>query len=504
MIKKIENYNFVSSNIQIISLLFFVFIIINCLRLYVHPYTLEWNFIELSNYFVGTNNFFDISKFKVWQANTTFYSLIISIFNFVPEKFFLFLARCLNLLLLYFCILHIAKNFSENFKLSFLIIVSLIILNPVYNTYIFRIYPDILSACCFYLALSFYYQKKMFQTYSFFLISVLIKPVAIIFSFMFLLANYKKLKFNKKTFIQFANVSFLVFFSLSIYLLFIFGFEKIIFSNKVGSSYLDFNIYNSMTNFFRYLIYSFLLLGPFNLILFFMIIKKINFKNNFFLILLSFFFSSIIVTFFNINSSYGELNLGFINSIIGKKINFINIIILFFANLTIFLSYHNFKKYRFILLLFLFSLLILSIFIHRPAQRYIMYIYPIFVLYVTLLIDFKKKSFIKISFISLTILFYLTVNFLQFYVQQQKIIVFEELFLEIKNKKLVNDTYPGILAGSHGHYFYNYLMKVHNTEDHGSYKYKITTSNNCNNKNSLILKNLNSSFYNFKVCLNKN
>ena len=168
MIKKIENYNFVSSNIQIISLLFFVFIIINCLRLYVHPYTLEWNFIELSNYFVGTNNFFDISKFKVWQANTTFYSLIISIFNFVPEKFFLFLARCLNLLLLYFCILHIAKNFSENFKLSFLIIVSLIILNPVYNTYIFRIYPDILSACCFYLALSFYYQKKCFKHIRFF------------------------------------------------------------------------------------------------------------------------------------------------------------------------------------------------------------------------------------------------------------------------------------------------------------------------------------------------
>ena len=65
----------------------FIFFLINFTRLYSGTYNLEWYFIELSKYFNNDNYFFDIFLFKQNQANTTFYSLILSLFNFLAPTY---------------------------------------------------------------------------------------------------------------------------------------------------------------------------------------------------------------------------------------------------------------------------------------------------------------------------------------------------------------------------------------------------------------------------------
>lgn len=55
MLNLIKISNIENSVLKIVNLIFLIFILLNFNRLYAHPYTLEWNFIELSNYFYGKN-----------------------------------------------------------------------------------------------------------------------------------------------------------------------------------------------------------------------------------------------------------------------------------------------------------------------------------------------------------------------------------------------------------------------------------------------------------------
>lgn len=495
MLNLIKISNIENSVLKIVNLIFLIFILLNFNRLYAHPYTLEWNFIELSNYFYGKNLFFDIEKYKIWQANTTFYSLIISIFYFITNDNLIIYARCLNIFILYLCIIQTFKNLNKNLLIPGILVLVLIIFNPIYNVYIFRIYPDILSICLFYLSLLFFWNKKTVNTYLFFSISTLIKPVVIIFSFIFLIKNFKD---GKKFYENLAQVGLIILFSLLIYGMYVLFFEKTIFSNKVGSSYLNFNIYNSLNNFFRYFIYSFLLLGPLNLILFF---KILNYKKNFDIIIVAAILTLVVFYFLKININYGELEFGFINSILGKKIWVLNIIILFMCNFYICFNIKNYNENSLIFFIFIFSLIILSFLIYRPAQRYIMYTYPLFIFYLIIFLEIKKIN-INFLLICFTISFYLAVNFTQFYIQKQKTLIYDDIIKEIIDRNIIDETYPEILTGSHGFYFENFIRKVRNTEDKSSYKYIIISSKKCGD-NNIISKKLKIFTYSYHICLTK-
>jgi hypothetical protein len=495
LLNLIKISNIENSVLKIVNLIFLIFILLNFNRLYAHPYTLEWNFIELSNYFYGKNLFFDIEKYKIWQANTTFYSLIISIFYFITNDNLIIYARCLNIFILYLCIIQTFKNLNKNLLIPGILVLVLIIFNPIYNVYIFRIYPDILSICLFYLSLLFFWNKKTVNTYLFFSISTLIKPVVIIFSFIFLIKNFKD---GKKFYENLAQVGLIILFSLLIYGMYVLFFEKTIFSNKVGSSYLNFNIYNSLNNFFRYFIYSFLLLGPLNLILFF---KILNYKKNFDIIIVAAILTLVVFYFLKININYGELEFGFINSILGKKIWVLNIIILFMCNFYICFNIKNYNENSLIFFIFIFSLIILSFLIYRPAQRYIMYTYPLFIFYLIIFLEIKKIN-INFLLICFTISFYLAVNFTQFYIQKQKTLIYDDIIKEIIDRNIIDETYPEILTGSHGFYFENFIRKVRNTEDKSSYKYIIISSKKCGD-NNIISKKLKIFTYSYHICLTK-
>ena len=478
------------------SIIFLFFILLNFNRLYSHPYTLEWNFIELSNYFSGKNLFFNIEKYKVWQANTTFYPLFISIFQLIPGDNFIFYARCLNLLVLYICIIKIFKNLNLNLFIPGTIILTLIIFNPLYNVYFFRIYPDILSVSFFYLSLVSFWEKKKFNTFLFFVISLLIKPVVILFAIIFFVNSTKINIILYKNLVQ---IIVLVFFSLLIYSLYIFFFEKIIFSNRVGLSYLKFDIYNSLNSFFRYFIYSFVLLGPLNIIFF---IKVFNLKKNLKLILYSGIMTVFIFSYFKINLDYGELEYGFLSSILGTKVNILNIIMLFMCIFLILFNIKNFNQYSFIFFMFLLSIIILSFLIYRPAQRYIMYAYPLFIVYIYFFLENSNKNKLNLLFLLSTFIFYLIINVSQFYIQKQKTLIIGDLVQEIKSKNYIKHTYPGIVAGSHGFYFEDFIKKVENTEDNSRYKYVIL-SQDCGER-SLIVKQFKIYFYSYSVCLKLN
>ena len=73
---------------------------------------------------------------------------------------------------------------------------------------------------------------------------------------------------------------------------------------------------------------------------------------------------------------------------------------------------------------------------------------------------------------------------------------------DIKSKNYIKNTYPGIVAGSHGFYFEDFIKKVENTEDNSRYKYVIL-SQDCGER-SLIVKQFKIYFYSLSVCLKLN
>jgi hypothetical protein len=152
--------------------------------------------------------------------------------------------------------------------------------------------------------------------------------------------------------------------------------------------------------------------------------------------------------------------------------------------------------------MFLLSLIILSFFIYRPAQRYILYAYPLFVTYTYFFLINSKKSKLNLLFLLSTFFFYLIINFSQFYIQKQKTLIIDDLVQEIKDKNYINYTYPGIVAGSHGFHFDDFIKRVKNTEDNIGYKYAIL-SQDCTER-SLIVKQFKIFFYSYSVCLKLN
>ena len=493
------NNNIQKSNIKnsyfFIFFLFFFFLI-NFTRLYSGTYNLEWYFIELSKYFNNDNYFFDIFLFKQNQANTTFYSLILSLFNFLAPTYEAktVLFRFINfipLIVLFFFIYTKNKiNYEKNTQ-----ILLLIMFCPIVTVYSFRIYPDFLSATLTWISLIALINKNTNISIITFVLSFLIKPVSIIVFPIFILFFFKKFKENRiKLIFKYA------FFTIITYIIYFLYNEKIIFGSYYESTYLKLDLLGALSNFFRYYNYIVLLCMP---IISYPIVnylknENFTFKKLYKLLTLTTLLTAAYSIYFYNN---GEMNYGYIDKLIKNQyllylINFISIL----AGIVFFIIFIKNKKYKMLFLTFLGCLLFLSILITRPTQRYLIYLLPIlFFLIIELYKD--KQKYIKISLI-LYILLFSIISYGQKLVQQKTLDSTDVIMTYLTEKKLIEDTHPGQIYHSRGYLFEKYLLNEIKLKNQLSYYYQITDCKN--DSNHMIMKKI--SIYNInikKLCLIK-
>jgi hypothetical protein len=195
-------------------------------------------------------------------------------------------------------------------------------------------------------------------------------------------------------------------------------------------------------------------------------------------------------------STVGELNFSYLD----KFLNSTTLIIInfFFLFLTALISCYFLKNennlYKSMYLLYLFIFVICSIIIYRPAQRYGLYIYPIYIILISFFLNrFYSKNKIYI-FLIFNFVYFFIINYLQLINAQNKYLINEKAAIYIINNKLADFTHPGIIGGSHGYLFQNYNLSRH---DSNKYLYYITDF--CNEKKLKHFINLN-----YKICILKN
>ena len=431
----------------------FLFLILNYSRFNFVTYNLEWYFSELSKYFYNQEYFFDINLFKQNQANTTFYSLLLSPLNFFNNSNLnhFFIIRIFNFIPLFFLIfIFFKKNQIEFENKSHLLF--LILFCPIINIYSFRIYPDFLSASFCWLSLLFLLNNNKNTSVIMFAISFLLKPVSMII-FPIILGIILYSRDNKKQKIIFILKYF--FLTSFIYFFYILSFEKIIFSSYYQSTYTQLDLINPILNFFYYFNYSIILISP-ALIFLMLEIIKINkekyIKNFLFLIVITF----ISIILLNFSFQNGEMNYGFLNKFIIN--NYISFVIIFFNTLISILFVViclNNKKIKLLFIGYIISLIFLSILIVRPTQRYLIYLLPI-LFFITIELYNNRAKYLKISLIFYIIIFSI-VNYGQKIVQSNTYKSTNNIIKFIDQKKLFAHTHPGYAYHSHGYLFKRFL-----------------------------------------------
>ena len=480
MIKKIFKNIYLN-----ILFIFIIYTAINYQRLQFDTFNLEWFFVELINYFQAPEYYFNVELFQRNQANSTIYSFLLKTFspNFLNNYDNLYYFRIINVFSILVIFLFAAKlKISNNSNIRYLLI--LFIFCPIVNIYLFRIYPDILSfafASFSFLLLSRQNNKCIFFSIIFATIAFLLKPVSIIIFplFGYYIWENKNLKKNITTLlIIYCSALVIAYFS------YLTIFDIKIFSEYYSDTYIQFNLINSIKNFISYINYSTLLIFPFVFVFFlqFFIRKNIDLK------------SKIVVLFISLTSSFllknisGEMNYGYLNQLFANS-SLMTIITIFNNLLTItfiYLVYKRGNKHQAQLLsLFLFILIILSILIARPVQRYLIYPLPI-IFYLALLLH--KKQFIKKVLIFCYLIFFVSITTGQYIYQIKTNKIIGQFKSYIINNNLTNETHPGTLYHSIGYLFKDYVKNVifdKNNAMSNKYNYKI---DQCNNKNILKYK----------------
>lgn len=372
------------------------------------PINFEFTFSNFSNFFENYDKKI-IDQYFLSQANTLafpfvagFISKILGIDNG------LYVTRLISVLSYIFLILGLI-NFSRYYKFEinyFLII--LFFLNPLIWLFGYRGTPDLISASLGFYGISGLWNLK-FNTkkfyYSFCIaFSIILKPHCFIFG-LILFFHYLNLK-RKNIFNNFLYL--IVIIPILVLLYFILNFKLfgfLLYSNNYQEA-LGINLPNFINNFLSYFGLLFLFIFPISIIYFF--------KKKILLIILLYFF--IFILGYSFLELYGEMDLGSLTSILGKKN--LSGIVLCFAVIGIF-HIKNFivtkKKTQneiffnpFVLSIIIY-ILMLSFF--RPVQRYLIVIIPIIYLlfFINFKIVFKKKFIIYLIFLIL-INFLLTLN----------------------------------------------------------------------------------------------
>jgi hypothetical protein len=452
-----------------------LFLILNAKRLTLGITNFEWTFFELANYFNNNNNIFDISLFKSIQANSTFYSLIlcglkkITAIFYIEKNNLLIVYRGATILFLFYLLykIHISQILNKNEKY---ILTFLILFIPSYSIYYYKIYPDALSFIFSYLSILQLLEnkKKITLPVIFYSISILLKPVAIILYPLFILIMHKK-KFNLLLFLLLTILPYIIYMIL---------FEKIIFSGPMSSIYYNFGLTNVFVNFFRYISYSFTILGPTLIYVVYLILKNKKKINLIPKIIIFSLLSLLISLFLKSYSDQGEMNFGPFDSILTEKFifftNFCIIFLIFFFFYEVF--FFSSKRNKILSILFFLLVLILSILIFRPTQRYLIYILPI-IFYLISNILIKNISIKKlIVLLAVNFVYYSTINEFQYYVQKKKEILQNEIILYLNINNILNKSNPDTILHSNGLYFLNYIK---NKKDFTYSKLEYTIKEGC-------------------------
>lgn len=503
-------------NFLFILYLVLFFLLINFTKFDDLYYNFDWNFAHLTSFFLKENIYFDITSFKIWQANSSFYSLLIYLMkSFVNllniEISILNLSRIFNIfLLILFSFKFLNVNFLNNFEKKLLLIFLFFL--PITNVYYFRSYPDTAALIVFFFSLIFYLEKNFTLFLLTFILCCLLKPICFIFSIIFSLIefNFYKNFYNKnlkKLFRKNFIIFIVTFVSLVVYLFFIFTFEYNIFSGSIKKTYINFEIKNSIMNFLNYINYSMTLLLPINLIMICIIFNQRNFDKIIKILILTF-VTYIFSAIFQLSQhNVGEMNFGYISqSIKNYNFYFYNLLFIFNIFLLIFIFFQNNRSKDYITI-FLLLTIILSFIVYRPAQRYLLYVIPFLILsFAQMLKNYEKDIKKKVSrgILYFTLIFFSAVNIGQALVQKKKYQINNEFYEKIVASKLINKVHPGSIEHSHGIYFENYLVNKKELFDYSKYIYAIEDKGCANSAlNTPKIQSTIYKFLDYELCLIK-
>ena len=391
-----------------IYIFFIINFIIHIIFINNYPINFEFTFSNFSKFFENYDKSI-IDQYFLSQANTIAFPFVAGLISkSLNIENGLITTRIISLLSYIFLLLGLI-NFSKyyKFKINFLI-VTLFFLNPLIWVYGYRGTPDLISASLGFYGLSGLWNLKFDIKkicYSFLIaFSIVLKPHCFIFGLIlclhYLIQKRNNLFDNYLYLIITIPILIILFFSVNYKL---FGF--FLYSNNYQEA-LSLNLPNFINNFLSYFGLLFLSVFPISIIYFFD--KKILMKIIFylFIFILGYLFLEL----------YGEMDLGSLTSILGKKnlagivlcfvvIGFINI-----RNLIIIEKKKNNKNFvNPLIISIVIYILILSFF--RPVQRYLMVILPF--LYLLFFMNFKiifDKKFIIYFMILITVNFVLSLN----------------------------------------------------------------------------------------------
>ena len=456
--------------------LFIIFsvLLISILKIFLPPFNLEWYFLDLANFFNQRSIVLDLKTFKNLQLNSSFYSLIISTLkleNFLEQ---VYLVRLFNLLSLPFLVLSLNaiahyfkkifyQNDSRNFSLSLYIIFT-----PIVFLLMGKAFPDYLSFLLIICSIALYIKNHFFFFTLFLILSATLKPIALyIFPILIVISyfNNKRL-FDKKIILS-------LFAAVIIAIAYVYKIDKFMVSAE-HTSLFNVSILSSLSNYLVYISYLSILLlfiVPYKFYEFFKKKEVLNF----------FIYSALsVLLLFICRNTYGEMNYGYISYIIkgeytGSLILFITFLFYIILTSEIIFSNKKFEKYFFLALNI--SIFILAVFVERPAQRYLLYIYPFFFLFI---FHFMSEKFKKILIINIMCFF--VINLFQFFYFKSFSTTAVKIYNDLRTKKILKQTHPLDIFHINGYSFSNSIV----LEKNFTYKYVVKyCKKNINDKNQI-------------------
>jgi hypothetical protein len=422
-----------------ILICFFILISFQIFAINFLPVNYEFVFSEGSKFFHSFEKKY-IDFYFTKQANTFFFSVIIGILNELTFDSIsqLQIARLISLCSFIFLSLGIINSFKY-FKIDkslTALTIIFILVNPVIWTLSFRGTPDLISASLAFYASSIIliqYEKILKRRLAFLLLSIAItlKPfvgIFLIFIFFYLKRD-KKIILNNKTFIDLVSlviIPCIYFFTIKKYFGFYIMTDHYASKHIVGQSQ---NIKMYLTKFFGYACMLSIFLFPINL--------AARFKINFKIILAYSFLLFFGVTKFNFFSSKNkgfELDLGFFTTYMNQYILLILCFTLLFMTIISIaqkidnkINYMN--NFKIISTVLIFLLILAAL---KPAQRYLITILPIIIIFIIQNSDFKKIRILMIVGVFL----YIPINLVSYLNMYNNSNINKEILEYIENKKL--------------------------------------------------------------------
>lgn len=420
----------------------------------------EWVFKAGLLYF-ETNEPIFIEEYFYFQANTLgmsyFAFLIKYIFPFIKADFAVRILSVSSILLFFYALKRLNRIFETQISLFYLI--GIFMLNPIIWVYTGRGTASVFPASLALLSISFLLDSK--NRWSIFLwgllfgVSVVLKYHSILLLPVVFLFRWKKeLKLSNFFSFDFLLVLFSILLLPILYVIYIkFKFDFLFTPPSFQSAHaikLDFMV----TNFISYLGYLILLTFPISIYKFIEVFYRLELSRKLFVII------TVVLSFgigFTIHPQ-GEMNFGSLDSYIDHRLIgslFSVLFVVFMVLLIYFIRQFRFENMKNIVIIYVTILLFMfALSFTRPAQRYLIFILPLF-----LLVLFYKTNLSKLIFyMSLVVFMVLNVymNINQFLIGSTS----QAMVKELIQKNLIAETYPNELNSHVGNYFFPYRDRL--------------------------------------------